>query len=146
MYNEKYSGNSNSTLVDGLKGSNDFSDGSWQGWKSNNLDIIIDLEQETKINSIIPSFLEDHTSRIFLPEKIVLSFSKDGSNFSKTLEKKLDPILKNREKNRFEFLINNIDQLARYIKVVGVGQKVCPEWHSASGKHCWLFVDEIIIN
>lgn len=146
MYNGKYSGNSNSTLVDGLKGSNDFSDGSWQGWKSNNLDIIIDLEQETKINSIIPSFLEDHTSRIFLPEKIVLSFSKDGSNFSKTLEKKLDPILKNREKNRFEFLINNIDQLARYIKVVGVGQKVCPEWHSASGKHCWLFVDEIIIN
>ena len=146
MYNEKYSGNSNSTLVDGLKGSKDFSDDSWQGWKSNNLDIIIDLEQETKINSIIPSFLEDHTSRIFLPEKIILSFSKDGSNFSKTLEKKLDPILKNREKNRFEFLINNIDQLARYIKVVGVGQKVCPEWHSASGKHCWLFVDEIIIN
>ena len=94
----------------------------------------------------MPSFLEDHDSRIFLPEKIIFSFSKDGSNYSKTHEKKISPILKKREKSRFEFVIDDINQLARYVKVQTVGQKVCPEWHSDKGGHCWLFVDEVIIN
>ena len=146
MYDEKYSGNGSSTLVNGFKGSKDFSDNSWQGWKSEDLDIIIDLEQITRINSIMPSFLEDHDSRIFLPEKIIFSFSKNGSNYSKTHEKKISPILKRREKDRFEFLIDDINQLARYVKVQTVGQKVCPKWHSDKGEHCWLFVDEVIIN
>jgi len=146
LYNEKYPGNGRLTLVDGLKGSTDFSDVSWQGWKSDDLDIIIDLEQNTEIVSIAPSFLEDHASRIFLPEKIILSFSKNGSVFSKTHEKEISPVIENREKSRFDLPINNINQSARYIRIQVLGQKTCPQWHSANGEHSWLFVDEIIID
>ena len=135
-----------STLINGFKGSIDFSDGSWQGWKSNDLEIVIDLKQKTNINFIESSFLEDHSSRIFLPEKVLLSFSNDGSNYSNLLQKKISIGAKNGQSNRLEVLFKDIDHLARYVKIKGVGQKVCPEWHSAKGGHCWLFSDEIIIN
>ena len=146
LNNKKYPGSGKSTLINGFKGSVDFSDGSWQGWKSNDLEIVIDLKQKTNINFIASSFLEDHSSRIFLPEKVLLSFSNDGSNYSNLLQKKISIGAKNGQSNRLEVLFKDIDQLARYVKIKGVGQKVCPEWHSAKGGHCWLFSDEIIIN
>ena len=146
LHNKKYPGNGKSTLINGIKGSIDFSDGSWQGWKSSNLEIVIDLKQKTNIDFIVSSFLEDHSSRIFLPKKVVLSFSNDGSNYSNLLHKNISTVVKNGQSNRFEVSFTNIDQRARYVKVKGVGQKVCPEWHPAKGGHCWLFSDEIIIN
>ena len=94
---------------------------------------------------VVPGFLEDHSSRIFLPEKIIISFSEDGVNFSKPIEKKIPPVYEYREKNRFEFPISDINQSARYIRIQGVGKESCPKWHSAKGGHCWLFSDEIVI-
>ena len=73
IYNKKYSGSGDDNLVNGLKGSKNFSDGAWQGWKSENLDIVVDLEQNKTINIITSGFLEDHNSRIFLPSKIIFS-------------------------------------------------------------------------
>ena len=146
QYNKKYPGSGESSLVNGVKGSTDFSDGSWQGWKSSNLEIVIDLKQKTNISFIKSCFLEDHSSRIFLPKEVVLSFSNDGSTYSNLLQKKIFTNIENRQSNRFEVSFKNIDQLARYVKIKGIGQKVCPEWHSAKGGHCWLFSDEIIIN
>jgi hypothetical protein len=61
-------------------------------------------------------------------------------------EKEISPVIENREKSRFDLPINNINQSARYIRIQVLGQKTCPQWHSANGEHCWLFVDEIIID
>lgn len=144
-YNKKYPGNKNFSLVDGLKGTTDFTDGSWQGWKSNNLDLNIDLGEEKNINFIKCGFLEAHGSRIFLPTEVNVSFSKDGKLFSNTLTQKVSSGKENGAANQIEVVIENIKFSTRFIKIEAVNQKICPDWHSAKGGHCWLFSDEIII-
>ena len=83
MYNKKYSGNGSSTLVNGLIESKDFLDGSWQGWKSNSLDILIDLDEQTKVMKVVPGFLEDHSSSIS-SRKNYYPFSEDRGLIFKT--------------------------------------------------------------
>ena len=145
MYNNRYQGNGESTLIDGYKGSNNFSDGYWQGWKSEDLDVLIDLEKDTKINFISCGFLEAHHSLIFLPNMVEISFSNDGVIFSDILKKHIKDGIKNGETNRVESVFENIELSARFIKIKALSKKVCPSWHAGSGGHAWLFADEIII-
>ncbi|MEW6508234.1 MAG: alpha-L-fucosidase [Bacteroidota bacterium] len=144
-YDEKYSGGSNYTLIDGFNGSANFKDGMWQGFNGTNLDLIIDLKEVKNISNISAGFLQDINSFIFLPESVEFSFSEDGNVFSNTVIIKNDiPQNDKRELvERFNLTLNNIGGRFIHIKANNIG--VCPEWHKGADEKAWLFCDEISV-
>lgn len=139
----KYPGNGVYTLVDGVKGSVNFNDGSWQGYNGDDLDVVIDIGERKNISNISASFLSDENSFIFLPSSIEFSISEDGKNF-KTIGELENNISEKDTKafiHNFDFKLNNV--AARFIHIKSKNIGVCPDWHKGVGEKAWLFVDEI---
>ncbi len=142
-YSERYPASGKNTLIDGVRGTDNFRDGLWQGYEGEDFDGIIDLGKVENISKVSPRFLLNTGPWIFLPTKVIVSLSKDGKNYfdersidNDVPEKNPDIVLKD-----FPVQFNN--QEARYIKVKAVSIKKCPPWHPGAGGKAWLFIDEI---
>jgi hexosaminidase len=142
---DSYAANDANSLVDGLIGSIDFHDGLWLGFQQNNLEAIIDLGENQKINSIQAHFLQSMPSWILFPESVSLYTSSDGIQFKlyKVMENKFPQNVSETSMQNFTFDLSNT--ATRYIKVIAKKVDKCPEWHEAAGSEAWLFVDEISI-
>ncbi len=140
----KYSAGGNKALVDGYLATVIAYD-NWQGFEEDNLDIIIDLGGQKRINKVSLNFLLNYNDWVFVPEKTILSFSNDKKNFGNeyVFNFKNDSGIK--EKQIKTFSIDNINDEYRYIKVVAENVIRCPQWHPAAGGKAWLFIDEVIV-
>ncbi|MBU1098728.1 MAG: GH92 family glycosyl hydrolase [Bacteroidetes bacterium] len=143
-YSPNYSAGGDNGLIDGIKGTSNFHDGKWQGYRIVDLNALIDLGVETEIKQIKISFLKDHGSWIFFPEKLTCSISIDKNNFEKlpsiTIGNKEDA----GKKEIKEFSIP-VYAKTRYLNILAQNMGLCPSWHSAAGKNAFIFVDEIVL-
>ena len=144
--NDKYKGSGAKTLIDFSKGTVQFTNGKWLGYEGEHMSATITLEEATEVSSVIVSALKADASYIHFPRNISVSASNDGSAYSAVGELDIPiapgpdvPLLKN-------FLINIRPSVAKYIKVDVKSQLVNPDWHSAPGAPCWLFIDEILLD
>ncbi len=142
-YDERYRAGGPDALVDGIRGTNNFHDGLWQGYDGENFEGIIDLGKVEKISKVIPRFMLDSNSWIFLPVKVEISLSKDSIHYfdEKTILNNVPQ--KNSEIILKDFKAEFKNQKARYIKVKAISIKKCPPWHPGAGQNAWLFIDEI---
>lgn len=143
-YSRQYPGQDTLTLVNGIKGNESFKAGTWQGFRKNDMEIIIDLETQTEIKTIRSSFLKSTWSWIFFPKQVEYYISNNGTDFIPA------GVVVNKEPEGHGAELKSFDlnlggKYARYIKIIAVNQGFCPAWHSAAGQSCWLFADEIII-
>jgi len=143
--NEKYPGESDFALINGMGGSINYQDPSWQGFEAEDLIATIDLGEIRKINSVEVRFLQSQVSWIFLPRHIEIEHSIDGNEYKLIYE--------NSPNNDFSFdqkifsYKTSLDELeSRYIRVKGFNLNECPDYHPGAGAPCWIFSDEIIIN
>ena len=144
-YSPQYTGGGNDALIDGLKGSDDFRVGSWQGYEGVDLDAVLDLGAEKSISSVALGCLQDNPSWIFFPSQVEFAFSNDSMSFSNLVVVKNDVPLKDETSRRKEFSASPSDVKARYIRVRASNIKTCPEWHRGAGGKSWLFVDELTV-
>lgn len=142
----QYSGNGSQTLVDGLFGNEDFRLGGWLGYEGTDLDVIVDLGNETSIHSLSAHCMQDINAWIFMPLKITFSLSGDGINFeevgnvdNRTPNDRAGNITDN-------FLLSIDPKNARYIKVSYKSIGICPPGHKGNGGKAWFFTDEISVN
>jgi hexosaminidase len=145
-YDDQYRACGDETLIDGIRGSNDFHDGLWQGFYGVDFEGIIDLGKEKNISEVIPRFLSDSNSWIFLPASVEISLSDDGKNYSDAKVIENDIPEKNPEILFKDYKASYDNRSARYIKVFAKSIKQCPAWHPAVGEKAWLFIDEIEVN
>jgi|WetSurMetagenome_2_1015567.scaffolds.fasta_scaffold01472_8 hexosaminidase len=145
MYHERYRANGEKSLIDGIRGTDNFKDGNWQGFEGVDFEATIDLGTEQTINKVIPRFYLNSNSWIFLPEEVDISISTDGKNYSESKTILNDIPQKNSEIILKDFTANFLNTKARLIKVVGKNIKVCPDWHPGAGGKAWLFIDEIVV-
>ncbi len=140
-----YQGSGEYTLVNGIRGSANHSDGEWQGWEGSNMEVVIDLQQEKEIHSISAGSLQDAGSWIFFPKKVDYFISSDGVNFRKIGEilNEEDPLSGEKQLKDFSFSFPPVK--AKYVKVVATNLGKCPKGHEGEGKAAWLFVDEISV-
>ncbi len=133
------------TVIDGQYGTKSYGDPSWQGYEGNDFDAIIDLQENTNVDSISVGFLQSIGSWIFLPSYVEYSFSKDGKNFTNPIrvENKIVQDYPADIINRFEYK-PNINE-TRYVRIFAKNLEICPAWHYAAGGKAWIFVDEIIV-
>jgi hypothetical protein len=142
----KYSGNGAKTLVDGVMGEANYFY-NWLGFEGNEFEAIVDLKEETDINSIRTDFLQEVKSWIWLPKSVEFYVSNDSKNFKRigVVENNVD------EKKEGIFIkpfVLSTKIKTRFIKVITKSLINCPRWHigysHGTGK-AWLFVDEIVV-
>lgn len=145
-YSSQYAAGGDFALIDYITGSDNFKNGTWQGYgNSSDFEAIVDLLKVRKINFINTNFLQNKLSWIFLPTKIEYFSSNDGINFTKLTEIKT----KNDDNDldikieKCKFIPKNLN--ARYIKVIAKSFGKLPAWHISSCENSWIFIDEIEI-
>ena len=142
---KKYSRESIDALVNGLGGTTNFRDASWQGFEAEDVVATIDLGKVQKVKSIEARFLQDQVVWIFLPQKVEIEHSIDGHNFESLYE-----YYPNNEfsfiQKIFEYKAEPKDLESRFIRVKGLNLNKCPDYHPGAGRPCWVFSDEILIN
>lgn len=144
-YENQYSAAGDKTLIDHLRGGENYRTGNWQGYRG---DLIanVDLGEIKTVSSISIGFLQDIRSWIFFPSKIEILASEDGENY-KHLTTIKNTFPDNKEGTFTEDFTFKTQKNIRtkYIKIKAINYGICPPWHLGAGGQAWLFADEIII-
>ena len=96
--------------------------------------------------TITLSFAHHPSQWVFLPQKVSVSYSKNGKKFSKPEEVALpfDPALEANSKPRVCILRHKIpSKEVKYIRIEAVPVEKLPKWHAAAGEKAWIMTDEI---
>jgi hexosaminidase len=145
QWSYRYPSVSNNPLTDGLRGSERYNDGYWQGFQGDDLRITIDLGKVDTLRQVSAGFLQQNWGWVFLPAKVIIALSDDNQNW-KEFEIK-NTVSPRAEGVIFKDFTTDPGSLpARYIRVSAVNIGACPEWHPGAGDKAWIFADEIIIN
>lgn len=140
-----YDGHGQYTLINGIRGSRNFSDGNWKGFRGDDLVATIDLGQPTSFNRVEVGALQTYGSWIFLPQWVSFEVSEDGEKFS-LLEKVMNTeSIYQTERFIINYSTRKPAENVRFVRVTLKNQGVCPPGHSGEGQLAWLFVDEIIV-
>ncbi len=143
---KRYRANGVASLLDGLTGSDRHNDGKWLGFRFNNLDLLIDLGEETAVNEVILEYLHRQRSWIFAPADVLVEILDQNKQVVAS-EKLYPDIDLKTEKTIIGQVVATFDHVkGRYVHVVADPVNKCPDWHPAKGHRCWLFVDEVIVN
>lgn len=147
-YSRQYAGGGDLALIDGIRGTTNWSGGAWQGYQGLDLVAVIDLGEVKSIRTLGAGFLQDVGSWIWMPRRIEFEVSVDGNTFDPVLTLQNDipdgqgagggVIAKN-----FEGTIP--PQAARYVRMRAVSFGKIPAWHPGQGGDPWIFADEIWI-
>ncbi|MDO8365297.1 MAG: discoidin domain-containing protein, partial [Saprospiraceae bacterium] len=144
-YSSQYTAGGDDGLVDGVRGGADFRTGGWQGFEGANLDMVIDLGKQQKINRVRANFLQDENSWIFFPTKLQVEVSEDGKTFVPAGEALCDTSPSAPGNLQKELSLEMDGKKARYLRVVGVSLGQCPATHKGAGHACWVFADEVAV-
>jgi len=140
----KYPGENINALVNGIGGTINYRDPSWQGYEAEDLSATIDLGEIKNINSIKVRFLQDQVVWIFLPKKVKIEHSVDGQKYEIIHESYPDNSFSYAQ-DIFEYSAKLYNKRSRYIRVTGFNINECPDYHPGAGGPSWIFADEIIV-
>ena len=134
-WHRSYPASGETSLIDGQCGGWANNDGRWMGFLSD-INVVIDLGEPTDIHYIGATFLQSAGPGIFLPERVEISVSDDGRNFTPAGQcfndiPVSDPNLIFRD---FNVICN---EKARYVRYMAFRNPTVS---------AWLFVDEIVVN
>ena len=143
-YRPEYSGGGDNALVDGILGSDDYTDGHWQGFYGIDADIEIDLGKTQSVNTINIGFLVNAHDWILRPDEMEVCNSSDGVNYQPfatlpvTTEVAKEGNFVFREK--FEVPVST-----RFLRIVVKNPGKLPEGLPGAGYDSWIFMDEIVV-
>ena len=92
------------------------------------------------------SFAHHPSQWVFMPQKVLVSYSTNGKKYSQPEEVTLpfDPALKENDKPRVCILRHKIpNSKVKFIKIEAQPVEKLPAWHAAAGEKVWIMVDEI---
>jgi hypothetical protein len=144
-YSYQYTGGGDEGLIDGIRGSTNFSSGEWQGYQGQDFIATIDLQKQRQILVLGGGFLQNARSWIWMPTHIEFELSQDGVNFSKVADIKTDMAPEDMEPRIRDYTTPIKPTDARYVRVHAYSFGKIPSWHPGAGGDAWIFVDEILI-
>ncbi len=147
-YNKQYSGGGDDALVNGILGSEEWRSGDWQGYQNQDFEAVIDLGQNTELNSIGARFLQDTRAWILMPTEVEYFVSNNGKDFKSVA--KVGHFFPDTILNTTVVPLNLLikKQKARFIKVKAKNYGALPPWHQGYpfGGTAFIFIDEILVN
>ena len=142
---EKYRCDGPRTLLNGLFGSWQHTDGQWLGFKGNDMVLTVDLKKEEYVNRVRVNALAMANRWIFLPQEVQVFISADGKDYKMIGSKSHTFNHQTGENQIVPFIVNTESVSGRYVKVVAKNAGMLPAWHKGAGNPAWLFVDEVVI-
>ena len=145
-YASQYSAGGDDALIDGLRGSLDFRDGRWQGYRGTDLVILVDLGSVQDIRRVALTCLEDQGSWIFFPRSVAIMTSETPS-FSREspMEEYINAPHDATPRIKEYATSQSGPWRARYIRVEVTRFGKLPDWHPGKGEEAWFFADELVI-
>ena len=132
-------------LADGVLGSTDYRDGTWQGFEKTDLEATLDLGRPQPLDSVRVAFLQDWNSWIFLPRTVQFSVSTDGQVFSDVaMLTTTEPLtLLGPLRRCYRAAVG--PEPVRYLRVRARNVGVCPPGHPGAGGGAFLMADELVV-
>ena len=145
-YSNQYAANGDFTLIDGIRGGNEYRTGDWQGYWAQDLVFEIEFKEARAFNEIGVGFLEDTKSWIFLPSMFIVEGSKDGVNYTPFgINALIHTATEDVPANVRDFWLAPEDKGPyKKIRITAKNYGKCPDWHLGAGNDTWLFVDEVL--
>ncbi len=140
----QYNAGGPQTLIDGLRGRENFRLGGWLGYQGQDFTAVIDLGTIRSIRRLTAGFLQDTDSWILLPKNVEFLLSRDGQNFSSSGTVGHHIADDNLKPQRLD-MDKNLTGEARFIKVIAKNYGSLPAWHLGAGQPAYIFIDEIIV-
>jgi predicted alpha-1,2-mannosidase len=144
-YSRQYTAGGDEGLIDGVRGTTNFSDGAWQGFQGQDFEAVVDLGRVESVSNLGAGFLQNVGSWILMPTRLEFALSVDGEHFTPALTANNEvpdtyrvPLIK-------DFVHSIPAQRARYVKVNAYNYGKLPSWHPGAGGGAYIFIDEIII-
>jgi len=140
-----YGGDGPETLVDGVRGGDDFRLGDWLGFYGVDMDATVDLGEVKAVQRLAVGFLQDQNSWIFMPRGVRFETSLDGQRFEAAgevgndIDEHADGVV------RHDYAVTFAVRRARYLRVHATAPLVCPAWHKGAGNRSFIFADEIVV-
>jgi hypothetical protein len=144
-YRPEYSGGGDNALVDGSLGSDDYTDGHWQGFYGIDADLELDFGKYQKVNALNIGFLVNAHDWILSPNEIEVYTSNDGKNYKpyKSFTLTTETPLTGNHTFRERFELPNLP--TRYLRIVVKNPGKLPEGLPGSGYDSWIFMDEVMV-
>ena len=144
-YSSQYTGGGDFALIDGIRGTANWSGGKWQGYQGKDFVAVLDLGAVQTVSKIGVGFLQDVGSWIWMPRRVEIELSIDRRTFgpaysiaNQVSEKQEGVVTK-------DFVKTISPQMARFVRLRAVNFGKIPAWHPGSGGDAWIFVDEIFV-
>lgn len=134
------------TLVDGMKGSNSYTNGAWLGFIGGDVTAVIDLGAPTEIQHVAINANISMDNWIMGCKGLEVAVSDDNETF-RPVSSMVFPDETDLHKNdieTYEASFNPVE--ARYVKVAARPFAALPKGHDGAGKAPYLFIDEISID
>ena len=145
LYDKRYPSAKEYALTEGIRGTINYREGSWQGYFGVDFDGTIDLLKGQEVSKVTVSFLQAVSAGIFFPEKISIWLSNDNKDFKQVSQIDVD-VPDSDENTTIKIFTNPFKkQNARYIKVVAKNIGKCPKGHVYEGVNAFMFIDEIMV-
>ncbi len=144
-YRPEYSGGGDNALLDGSLGSDDYTDGHWQGFYGIDADLEIDFGKALNVNALNIGFLVNAHDWIMRPDEVEVYTSADGKNYKpfKTLTLTTKVPLTGNHTFRERFETSGLS--TRYLRVVVKNPGKLPEGLPGAGYDSWIFMDEMMV-
>ena len=121
----------------------------WVGYFGEPMELVIKmLSVKPYSQTLSLSFSHNPSQWVFLPEKVLVSYSKDGIKYSEPEEVALpiDPALKENSKAKVYIIRHKVaNKNVKYIKIEAQPVSKLPEWHSNPGEKTWIMMDEVSV-
>lgn len=144
--NKQYEFNGASTLIDGLKGNNNYKTGHWIAFFGNHMEAIIDLQQPTEISSASFATCVVKGDWVFDARGCSIAISEDGKNFTEIASEDYPAMTKEDRNGIFNHEVKFDTVKTRYVKMLVKSETSIPAWHGGKGNRSFLFIDEICLN
>lgn len=148
-YAPSYAAAGPNTLIDKIRGGNDFRTGDWQGFQGKDVEAVISFKNPVSIQKMGVSFLRDLNSWIFDPSEVRMEVSSNGKDYTEVVNHRFDAMTAEKasvEEKKCTSYVQAVNLSGiRFVRVRVKNSGPCPSWHLGNGNPTWLFLDEIII-
>ncbi len=143
-YLPNYPAQGDESLIDGIRGTQNWRLGRWQGYQGNDLIAVIDMGSVKPVKSVSLGTLQDRQSWVVFPKEVEYWISDDNKNYKLVSTVKTAIDIEDIDIQTQDFKAS-LDTKTRYIKIVAKQYGPLPEWHESKGQPSYIFADEIII-
>lgn len=132
------------TLVNGMKGDENYSTGNWLGFRGD-VTATIDLGVPTEISSVSTEAVINMGAWIMGSTGLSVSVSDDNRNFREVAGKDYPAGTDCTKRGIETYELTFTPVTARYLKVLVKNTPALPKGHAGAGKTPFLFIDEIVV-